>query len=214
MFNLLLEETGTTLYMTFASTILAYAIGLPVGIALVVTGKSGIGKNTPVNIALGVGVNILRSIPFLILMLALKGFTEFLVGTIIGPTATIVSLVVAAAPFVARMVEASITEIDGGVIEAAQAMGANNWQIILKVMIPEAKPALLVGLAVSMITILGYSAMAGLIGGGGLGSVALNYGLYRFDAKTMWITIAVIVVLVQIIQELGMQIAKRTDNRI
>lgn len=214
MFNLLLEETGTTLYMTFASTILAYAIGLPVGIALVVTGKSGIGKNTPVNIALGVGVNILRSIPFLILMLALKGFTEFLVGTIIGPTATIVSLVVAAAPFVARMVEASITEIDGGVIEAAQAMGANNWQIIIKVMIPEAKPALLVGLAVSMITILGYSAMAGLIGGGGLGSVALNYGLYRFDAKTMWITIAVIVVLVQIIQELGMQIAKRTDNRI
>lgn len=213
MFNLLLTETGTTLYMTIASTVLAYVIGLPVGIALVITGKNGISENRAANFLLGIAVNILRSIPFLILMLALKGFTQFLVGTIIGPTATIVALVVAAAPFVARIVEGSIKEIDGGVIEAAQAMGASNWQIVRKVMVPEAKPALLVGLAVSMITILGYSAMAGLIGGGGLGSVALNYGLYRFDPKTMWITIAIIVVLVQIIQELGMQIAKKSDNR-
>lgn len=213
MFNLLAEETLRTLYMTIVSTALAYVIGLPLGLALVTTDKDGIRPNSLVNTSLGVLVNIVRSIPFLILMLALKDFTRFLVGTIIGPTATIVALVIAAAPFVARLVESSLKEVDGGVIEAAQAMGASNGQIIRKVLVAEAKPSLLVGLVVATVTILGHSALAGLIGGGGLGSVALNYGLYKFDAKTMWITILVIVVLVQVIQEVGMYIAKKTDNR-
>lgn len=214
MISELLHGIWETLYMTLTSTVMAYVLGIPVGIILYITDKNGICKNRPVNFILGVIVNVLRSVPFLILLVAILPFTRLVVGTTLGSTAAIVPLVVAAAPFVARMVESSLKEVDGGLIEAAQSMGASPVQIILKVLIPEAKPSLLVGSAIAVTTILGYSAMAGFVGGGGLGAIAINYGYYRYNNKVMLITVLLLVVIVQILQELGMRIATRTDKRI
>lgn len=214
LINLMLDGIQETLYMVLVSTALVYALGLPLGIILYSTGADGIAPMKPVNVILGVLVNILRSIPFLILLVALLPFTRAVVGTTIGSTATIVPLVIGAAPFIARMVESSLKEVDRGVIEAAESMGSNRLQIIWKVLLPEARPSLIVGAAIAITTILGYSAMAGFTGGGGLGTIAVNYGYYRYDDKTMLVTVCIMVIIVQIFQEVGMGIAKRTDRRI
>ena len=214
MLSMLAVQSLNTVYMTLVSTAFSYVFGLPLGIALVVTGKNGIRPRPVLNLVLGTIINIFRAVPFLILLIAISPFTQLITVTTIGIAATIVPLVVSATPFIARLVEGSVLEIDQGVIEAAQSMGASDWQIVSKVMLTEAKPAILVGSVVAVVTILGYSAMAGIVGGAGLGAVAINYGLYKFNAEVQWITIAVIVILVQILQELGMWISRRTDNRI
>ena len=214
MIGLLGVSIWETIYMVIISTVLAYAIGLPIGVVLNITSKDGICPNRAVNSVLGVIVNVFRSIPFLILLIWMLPVTQAIVGTMVGPTSVIVPLVVCAAPFVGRMVESSLNEIDKGVVEAAQSMGSSSWQIIYKVLIPESKPSLIIGAAISVTTILGYSAMAGIVGGGGLGAVAMNYGLYRYDDQIMFITIVIIVVIVQIFQEIGMMTAKKLDKRL
>lgn len=214
MIGLLGVSIWETIYMVIISTVLAYAIGLPIGVVLNITSKDGICPNRAVNSVLGVIVNVFRSIPFLILLIWMLPVTQAIVGTMVGPTSVIVPLVVSAAPFVGRMVESSLNEIDKGVVEAAQSMGSSSWQIIYKVLIPESKPSLIIGAAISVTTILGYSAMAGIVGGGGLGAVAMNYGLYRYDDQIMFITIVIIVVIVQIFQEIGMMTAKKLDKRL
>ena len=214
MIGLLGVSIWETIYMVIISTVLAYAIGLPIGVVLNITSKDGICPNRAVNSVLGVIVNVFRSIPFLILLIWMLPVTQAIVGTMVGPTSVIVPLVVSAAPFVGRMVESSLNEIDKCVVEAAQSMGSSSWQIIYKVLIPESKPSLIIGAAISVTTILGYSAMAGIVGGGGLGAVAMNYGLYRYDDQIMFITIVIIVVIVQIFQEIGMMTAKKLDKRL
>jgi D-methionine transport system permease protein len=203
-----------TLYMTLVSTTLAYVIGLPLGFALVVSDGSQNSLVRGINTVLGIVVNLLRSVPFLILLVAVIPVTRFIVGTSIGSTATIVPLVIASAPFVARLVESSLKEVDKGVIEAAQCMGASMTQIIYKVMLPEAKPSLIVGSAIAVTTILSYSALAGFVGGGGLGDIAVRYGYYRYQEDIMLITVALLVIIVQILQEIGMRLAKISDKRI
>lgn len=203
-----------TLYMTFCSSFLAYVFGLPMGILLVVTDKDGIKPCVPVQQVLGFLINIFRSIPFLILLVMVLPVTKVLVGTTLGPTAVIPPLVIAAAPYVARVVESSLKEVDGGVIEAAKSMGASSWQIVYKVLLPESRPSLLVGAALAVTTILSYSAMAGFVGGGGLGDIAIRYGYYRYQTDIMMITVAILVIIVQIIQEAGMKMAKTGDKRI
>lgn len=212
--TLLLKGIGETLYIVLGSTLMAYILGLPVGVILYITDKDGIRPNRGVNLVLGFIVNLLRSIPFIILLIAILPFTRAVVGTTLGSTATIVPLVVSAAPFVARMVESSLKEVDSGVIEAAQSMGSNTFQIVTKVLLPEAKPSIIVGSAIAITTILGYSAMAGFTGGGGLGTIAINYGYYRYDNETMLITVILLVIIVQIFQEVGMRVAKVLDKRI
>ena len=199
---LFLEELGNTLIMTFASSALAYVIGIPLGILLVVWAKNGIRPNPRAQEALGVIINLIRSVPFLILVIAS-----------VGTKAIIVPLTLASAPYVARIVEASLNEVDPGVIEAAKSMGASTWQIIVKVLLPEAKPSLITNGAIAVTTILGYSAMAGFCGAGGLGAVAINYGYYRFEDGIMWIAILFLVILVQVIQSLGMTLVKKVDRR-
>ena len=198
-----------TVYMTFISAFFSYLVGLPLGVLICVTAKDGI-RPIP---WLDVLVNIFRSIPFIILMVAVLPAAKLIVGTSLGNRAMIVTLVLAAIPYVARMAESSIKEVDKGVIEAAQSMGANEFSIITKVLIPEAKPALLVGAVISLVTILGYSAMAGTIGGGGLGMIAITYGYQRFNNEIVWICVALTIIIVQLIQEIGMHIARRTDKR-
>lgn len=202
-----------TVYMTVVSTIFAYLIGLPLGVVVVVTEKNGILEKRALNSVLNVIINITRSIPFLILLIAIIPFTRLVVGTSIGMNATVVPLVVAAAPFVARLVESSIKEVNGGVVEAAKSLGASPFQIIWKVMIPEAKPSLILGATIATTTILSYSAMAGIVGGGGLGDIAIRYGLYRYEPLTMMITVILLVVLVQVFQEIGNKITKKQDKR-
>ena len=211
--GLLLEGTRDTLIMVFISTLFAYVIGLPLGLTLVVTDKNGIRPMPVLNTVLGIVVNILRSVPFLILAVMITPVTRAIVGKAIGTTAMIVPLTFAAAPYIARMVESSIKEVPFGVIEAAQSMGASPWQIVWKVLVPEAKPSLMVGGAISIVTILGYSAMSGIIGGGGLGKIAINYGYYRYDTVTMLVTVALMVVIVQLIQSGGTSTVKHTDKR-
>ena len=203
-----------TLYMTLGSALLAYLIGLPVGVVLYATDRGGVWENRIVNRVLGILVNFLRSIPFIILLIWVLPVTRAIVGTSIGSTATIVPLVISAAPFVARMVESSLKEVDAGVIEAAHAMGASPIQIITKVLLPEALPSLVVGSSIAVTTILGYSAMSGFTGGGGLGAIAINYGYYRYQNDMMLITVVLLVIVVQILQELGMHFAKLSDKRI
>ena len=200
--------------MTIVSTALSYVFGLPLGVLLCVTDKNGVFRMPVFNKALGFIINFLRSVPFLILLVAILPFTRAVVGTTIGSTATIVPLVVAASPFIARMVESSLKEVDGGVIEAAQSMGSSPFQIIYKVLIPEAKPSLLMGAAIAITTILGYSAMAGFVGGGGLGAIAINYGYYRYQDDVMLMTVLLLVIIVQVFQEAGMKLAKLSDKRI
>lgn len=203
-----------SIYMTVISTILAYAIGLPLGLLLLVTDKDGIHPIPWLNSILGMIVNVVRSIPFLILLIAVMPFTRMVVGTIIGAKAAIVGLWIAAAPFIARMVESSLKEVEVGVIEAAQSMGASPFQIMTKVLLPEAKPSLLVGAAISITTILGYSAMAGIVGAGGLGAIAINYGYYRGQSDIMYVMVILLAIIVLVFQELGMRISKKTDRRL
>lgn len=214
MIQLLITGIGETLYMVVISTVTAYVFGIPLGVIMYITDKKGICRNRVINLVVGVIINIIRSVPFLILLVAILPFTRLVVGTTIGPTATIVPLIVAAIPFVARMVESSLKEVDGGVIEAAKAMGSSNFQIITRVLLPEAKPSLLVGLTIAITTILGYSAMAGFTGGGGLGAIATNYGYYRYQKDVMLITVAVLVIIVQIFQEAGIRIVNKLDKRL
>ncbi|MBP1562142.1 MAG: ABC transporter permease [Oscillospiraceae bacterium] len=202
-----------TIYLTFISAFFAYLFGLPLGILLSVTDKGGIRPIPWLNKILGFIVNIFRSIPFVILMIAVLPAAKLIVGTALGNKAAIVTLIIAAVPYVARMVESSIKEVDSGVIEAAQAMGTSSFKIVFKVLIPEAKPSLLVGSVISLVTILGYSAMAGTIGGGGLGMIAINFGYQRFNDNVTWICVLLTVIIVQIIQEVGMLIARKTDKR-
>ena len=212
MIQMLAQGTFESFYMTIAITLISYIIGVPLGVFLVMSDRNGIHPMPSLNWLIGGIVNILRSVPFLILMITIQPFTRMIVGTTIGTSAAIVALVVSAAPFVARMVEQSLLEIDHGVIEAAQSMGASNMQIVRKVLLPESMPSLLNGVLVSATTILGYSAMAGFIGGGGLGDIAIRYGYNRYDSGTMLITVVLLVVMVQLIQSVG--IAKRSDKRI
>jgi len=203
-----------TLYMTVVSTVMAYLIGLPVGMILVVTDKEGIRPNPTINRIVGSIVNLLRSVPFIILLVAVMPVTRFIAGTTIGSTATVVPLVIAAAPFVARMVESSAKEVDRGVIEASLSMGASTLEVVLKVIIPEAKPSLIVGAAIATTTILGYSAMSGVVGGGGLGDIAIRYGYHRSQTDIMLVMVVILVLLVQIFQEIGNIIARKCDKRI
>lgn len=211
---MIVEGTGVTLYMTLISTLIAYVIGLPMGILLVVTAPGGLKPNKIIYKVLDVIVNIVRSIPFLILLMLIIPFTRFIVGKSYGPTATIVPLSLAAAPFVARLVESSLLEVDHGVIEAAQSMGASLWTIIWKVLVAEARTSLIVGATISLGTILGYSAMAGVVGGGGLGDIAIRYGYYRYQADIMVVTVILLVALVQILQMIGTKLSKKLDRRI
>ncbi len=211
--SMYLEETWSTIYMTLISSAISYLIGIPLGVILVVTDKEGIRPLAPVHTVLGLLINIFRSIPFLILLVMVLPLTKLLVGTTLGPKAIIPPLIIASAPYIGRMVESSLKEVNAGVIEAAKSMGATNAQIIYKVLLPEAKPSLLVGAAICITTILSYSAMAGFVGGGGLGAIALNYGYYRYQTDIMLIAVVVLVVLVQIIQEFWMRLSAKTDKR-
>lgn len=212
--GLLMEETWSTLVMLFVSTFFAYLIGLPLGVLLTVTGKNGILPCKPVNQVLGWVINVGRSLPFMILMCSITGFTSAIVGTFIGVRGAIVPLVVSAAPFIARMVESSLAEVDGGVVEAAQSMGASPLQIVCKVYLPEAIPSLVLGGSISIITILAYTAIAGAIGAGGLGDLALRYGYQRKIASVNLMTIILLIVLVQIIQTVFSRLSTRIDKRI
>lgn len=203
-----------TLYMTILSSIVAYILGLPLGILLVVTDKDGIAPLLLLNRILGAIVNIFRSIPFVILLVALMPFTRIVVGTTLGPNALIVPLVIGSAPYIARLVESSLKEVDHGIIEAAQSMGASPRQIVLKVLIPEAMPSLIMGGAIAVITILSYSAMGGFVGAGGLGTIAINYGYYRYQADIMLVTVAIQVLIVQGFQELGGRLMRGSDKRL
>ena len=199
-----------TFEMTLFASLFSYIVGMPLGVILYATSKGRLLENKIVNGIIGFIVNVARSLPFLILLVLLIPFTRFVVGTSIGTTASIVPLTVGAIPIVARMVESSLEEVQPGIIEAATAMGASPFYIIVHFILPEATPSLLQGGAINVATVLGYSAMAGVIGGGGLGAIALQYGYYRYQKEVLWTTVALLVLLVMIIQEAGGFIAKRT----
>ena len=211
--DMIINGVWATLYMTVASTVLGYLFGLPMGVLLAITDKEGLTPNAVVYKILDVIANIVRSIPFLILLILLIPFTRLLVGQSYGSTATIVPLVIAAIPFIGRMVESSIKEVDPGVIEAARSMGASNMQIVMKVLLVEARTSLLTGATIAIGTILGYSAMSGAVGGGGLGDIAIRYGYYRYQTSIMIVTVVLLVILVQIFQSIGMFLAAKLDKR-
>ena len=211
--DMIINGVWATLYMTVASTVLGYVFGLPMGVLLAITDKEGLTPNAVVYKILDVIANIVRSIPFLILLILLIPFTRLLVGQSYGSTATIVPLVIAAIPFIGRMVESSIKEVDPGVIEAARSMGASNMQIVMKVLLVEARTSLLTGATIAIGTILGYSAMPGCVGGGGLGDIAIRYGYYRYQTSIMIVTVVLLVILVQIFQSIGMFLAAKLDKR-
>lgn len=211
--TMLLEGTRDTLYMTLMATVFGYILGLPMGILLAISDEEGIKPDKGLYKTLDLFANLVRSIPFLILLILVIPLTKVIVGKSYGSSATIVPLVIAATPFIARMVESSLKEVDKGVIEAALSMGASTGEIILKVLIAEARTSLFVGVTIAIGTILGYSAMAGVVGGGGLGDIAIRYGYYRYDTKIMIVTIVVLVILVQILQGVGMMVSKRFDRR-
>ncbi|MFC2716380.1 MAG: methionine ABC transporter permease, partial [Stomatobaculum longum] len=192
---MLLTGLQETVFMVALSSLLSYLIGIPLGILLIVTDKDGIQPNGIINTVLGIIINLMRSVPFIIMLLAALPLTRFIVRTTLGPKAVVVPLVLAAAPYIARMVESSLKEVGAGVVEAAKSMGASNFQIVRKVMLPEAKPSLLMGAAISITTILGYSTMAGFVGGGGLGTLAINYGYYRYQTDVMLVTVVVLVII-------------------
>lgn len=202
-----------TLIMTLLSTIFGYLLGLPMGIALAVTDADGIRPNAVIYKILDVIANVVRSIPFLILLVLLMPVTRAIVGKSYGTAATVVPLTIAAAPFIGRMIESSIKEVDRGVIEAAQSMGAGTMIIIIHVMLVEARTSILVGVTIALGTILGYSAMAGIVGGGGLGDIAMRYGYYRYEADIMIVAVVLLVVLVQIFQTIGMRMSAKLDRR-
>ena len=211
--DMILKGIQETLYMTLLSTLMGYVIGLPMGVLLAVSDKDGLKPNRVLYRILDVIANIVRSIPFLILLILLIPFTRMIVGKSYGSTATVVPLVIAAGPFIARMVESSLKEVDEGVIEAARSMGASPMQIIVKVLLVEARTSLINGATIAVGTILGYSAMAGTIGGGGLGDIAIRYGYHRYQADIMIVTVVLLVILVQIFQMVGTTLANRLDKR-
>lgn len=211
--NMIIRGIGETLYMTVVSTVIGYLFGIPLGVLLTVSDKEGLQPNAALYKVLDVIVNITRSVPFLILLILIQPFTTFIVGKSYGSTATIVPLVVAAIPFIARMVESSLKEVDTGVIEAAKSMGASNMRIIVKVLLVEARTSLITGATIAIGTILGYSAMSGTVGGGGLGDIAVRYGYYRYQADIMIVTVVLLILLVQVFQTIGMAIANRLDKR-
>lgn len=203
-----------TIYMTLISTVVSYVLGLPLGVVLHITQQGGIAPVPWLNRVLGFLVNFFRSIPFIILMVSMLPIARFIVGTALGNKAVIVMLIIAATPYIGRMVESSLKEVNAGVIEAAQSMGANTFQLICKVLIPEAKPALLNGAVISMVTILGYSAMASTIGGTGLGQIAIIYGHQRSKPDITWLCVFLMVIIVQVIQVVGMHVVRKSDKRI
>ncbi|AGB19753.1 methionine ABC transporter permease [Thermoanaerobacterium thermosaccharolyticum] len=213
LWQLMEQPLWESLYMVFFSTLFSVIIGLPLGIILVITDKGHLSENIKLNHILGTIINIMRSVPFIILIIAIFPLSRLIVGTTIGPTAAIVPLSVAAAPFVARVIESSLKEVDWGVIEASISVGATIPQIIFKVMIPESLPSLILGITLTIINILGYSAMAGAIGGGGLGDLAIRYGYQRFETDVLIATIIVLIVFVEIVQRLGNYLAKKVDKR-
>ena len=214
MIEMMAQGIWDTCYMTLVSTFFGYVIGLPLGIALTLTDENGITPNRAVYRILDIIINVTRSVPFLILLIAVMPLTKLLVGKSYGSTATIVPLTLAAAPLVGRMVESSLKEVPAGVVEAALSMGAKTGTIVRKVLIGEARTSLLVGGTIVLGTVLGYSAMAGVIGGGGLGGIAINYGYYRYEKDIMLVTVTILVIIVQIIQEIGMRLARKSDKRI
>jgi D-methionine transport system permease protein len=210
MFNeVLFPALGETLYMVLASTLFAIILGFIPAILLVMTQDGGLKPNRPVHKVLDIVINLLRSFPFIILMIAIFPLTKLIVGKSIGTTAAIVPLTLAAAPFAARVIESSLKEVDPGVIEAAKSFGASNFQIIFKVMLKEAMPSIILGITLTVISVVGYSAMAGAVGGGGLGAVAVNYGYYRFETDMMIYTVVMLIILVQVFQSFGIIIYKR-----
>lgn len=212
MWGLLLDSFWETMYMVITSTVLATAIGLPLGVILTVTRSNHILPNVAVNSVLGAIVNAARSTPFIILMVAIIPLTRLIVGSSIGTTAAIVPLTISAAPFIARVIEGSLLEIEPGVIEAAQAMGASPMQIIMKVLLPEALHSIVLGITLAIISLIGYSAMAGALGGGGLGDLAIRYGYQRFRLDIMIITVVVLIVMVQTMQSIGDYASKKLNK--
>ncbi len=213
--NELASALWQTVYMTFLPTIIAFAVGLPLGVLLVIGEEGGIRPlPKPLMRTLNVIINLLRSVPFLILLVVVLPVSRFIVGTTVGSPAIIFPLAIAAFPFVARLVETSIREVDKGVVEAAQAMGASPFQIIWKVLIPEAKPALISNFTVALITIFGYGAMAGIVGGGGIGAIAVNYGYYRRKLLVLYLCVILMIILVQLFQTIGNTVTKKTDKRL
>ncbi len=213
MINLLLQALGETLLMVLASALFSGLIGIPLGVALHVTKSGQILQHPLLNRVLGAIINLGRSVPFIILLVAIIPLTRLIVGTSIGTVAAIVPLTVGAIPFVARLIEGALIEVPSGLVEAAQAMGAKPLQIIQKVLLPEALPGILNSLTITLVTLVNYSAMAGAIGGGGLGDVGIRYGYQRFDPLVMLITVAILVILVQLIQSLGDRLVKQVDHR-
>lgn len=211
--QMLIDGIKGTVYMSLVSTFFGYVLGLPMGILLTVTDKNGLKPNGLVYKILDAISNIVRSIPFLILLILLIPVTKLIVGKSYGTTATIVPLVVCAAPYIARMVEASLKEVDSGVIEAAKSMGATNWQIVWRVLIPEGRTSLITNATIALGTVLGYSAMAGTVGGGGLGDIAVRYGYYRYQTDIMLVTVVLLIILFQIFQNTGMFVAKKVNHK-
>lgn len=211
--NMLLSAIWATVYMTVVSTFVGYLFGLPLGVVLTVTDKDGLKPNAGIYKILDFICNILRSVPFLILLILIIPFTKMLVGKSYGTTAVIVPLTIAAIPFIARMVESSLKEVDAGVIEAAQSMGASNLQIVWKVLLVEGRTSLLVNATIAMGTILGYSAMAGAVGGSGLGAIAIQYGYNRYQYDIMFVTVVLLIILFQLFTNLGMFISRKLDKR-
>ena len=211
--DMIITGIGQTLYMTILSTVVGYVFGLPLGVMLAVSDKDGLRPNKAVYKVLDVISNIIRSIPFLILLILIIPLTRMIVGQSYGSSATVVPLVVAAIPFIGRMVESSIKEVDAGVVEAARSMGASDLRIIVKVLLLESRTSLITGATIAIGTILGYSAMAGSVGGGGLGDIAIRYGYYRYESQIMIVTVILLVVLVQVFQSIGMIIASKLDKR-
>lgn len=210
---LLLDGTVDTLVMTLASTLFAYVLGIPLGVLLVVTSPGGLRPHAALNAVLGWIVNIGRSIPFIILLVAIIPFTRLIVGTSLGVPGAVVPLIVAAAPFVGRMVEQSLEEVDGGLVEAAQSFGASTWQIVMKVYLRESLPSLIRGVSITFVTLFGYSAMAGTVGAGGLGDIAIRYGYQRYQSDVMIAAVILCIVLVQVFQSLGDFTARKIDKR-
>lgn len=213
LWKILSAETFSTLYMVFFSSVCAIVLGFVMGVVQVVTEDYGIAPNKVVSTVIGAIINVGRSIPFVILIIAVFPLSRFILGRAIGSTAAIVPLTIAAAPFAARIIEAALKEVDKGIVEAAQSMGASNWQIITRVLLPEASQSIVLGITIIIINIIGYSAMAGIIGGGGLGDVAIRFGYQRFRTDLLCATIIILVVMVQVIQAIGNIVAKKLDKK-
>ncbi len=213
MLNLLQTSLLETLWMVGVSAAIGTAFGLPLGVLLVITDRQGLLENRPFNRVLGVLVNAVRSTPFIILLVAVIPLTRWIVGTSIGTTAAIVPLTIAAIPFIARLVETALREVDRGLIEALQSMGATPWQIVRTVLLPEAMPGIVAGLTITLVSLIGHSAMAGAIGGGGLGDLGIRYGYQRFLPEVMAVVVLVLILLVQFIQSAGDRLARRISHR-